>query len=242
MNTGFESKGFVSKVFVDNGNDYELKTDDNLESKLIVQNEIEVLNETIRKLKVLYKTRKVECDDFVFPKNIIKAVMVPVTNICIYSFLSELLLRVPNMLAGDLLLKFIFLVPSVFFIAAYLVDELASLYYHNEKCKEVLGLEKSIEYLNKQVDIKKDNLVSLEKSSEEVSVYESNNIDIEATYDYVSSLVDLYFELGYNLKKYNDLLEKGLLDSEFANIYNAEGKELARDFVVEENKKMQLKK
>ena len=107
--------------------------------------------------------------------------------------------------------------------------------YKEAKGKEN-GINSELEYLKKQIVLEKQKLEELKKDKsrdKEDKRFRIVKVDDKPRLDILQSRLKLYYDLGYNGKKYYKYLLKRKLDKKLKKYYNEEEIELAKEYLEE---------
>ena len=109
--------------------------------------------------------------------------------------------------------------------------------YKKIKRKEK-GLEKQLDYLQKQTILEKNRLEQLKDTNEEIWETNTNyrivKIDDSKTLEEIKNKLKLYYDLGYRIKRYSKLLERGKLEQKLRKYYSNEEVKIIRDRLLDE--------
>ena len=116
---------------------------------------------------------------------------------------------------------------------------------YKKSIKNEKGINSEIKFLEKQIIKEKEHLESLKqektKNNEETDFRTVKVDDLEELKALRSNL-SLYYDLGYNDKKYYKYYQKGQLDKKLSRYYNSTGINLANEYLEEKGPQLVLKK
>lgn len=98
------------------------------------------------------------------------------------------------------------------------------------------GINSELEFLKSQIGKEKEALKELKKDKtrkNEIAEYSNVKVDDKKQLKALRNYLDLYYNLGYDIKKYFRYYKQGKLDKELQEYYDEEALELAKKYLEE---------
>lgn len=222
------------KVFVKdhNGDEKEVTFIDNLDEVLIQENIVEIMEKVINALEDSSSTfKKNRLLDFLYIES-------PITS----TFLIPTIMMYLNTgsLEGTLNTKFGVMEKDkflAFFIAIFtpfacrMSKKVYNEYKEEAKCEN--GRQLSLYHLKNNLIIQNERLNNLKSKSNEIIVREDKRYFLdEDVIDILQDHINLYYELGYNIKEYYEYFRiNGCLPDEVKQDYNEAGVKIIEDYL-----------
>lgn len=119
--------------------------------------------------------------------------------------------------------------------------------YHNHKSaiKKEQGINSELDFLNGQIEIERAILESLKQDKSrdnESTEFRTVKIDDLEQLQMLKSYLSLYFDLGYNGKKYYRYYQQGQLDRKLQKYYDEAERQIAKEYIEEKGPSLVLRK
>lgn len=222
------------KVIVKDHNEEEREVTllDNLDEILIEENVIEVIEKVISAL---------EGESSIFKKNKLRELLYIPSPILATLVIPTLMVYLnTGSLDGIMNTRFGFMEKEKFlaiFIAAFIpvAYRISKNYYnaYNEDVRREKGRLLALYHLKQNLIIQNKKLENLRENSKSIDVVESKNYFLSMDkIDIVKDHINLYYELGYNIKEYYDYYQKhGFLPEEVLQEYNEDGVKIIEEYL-----------
>lgn len=223
----------------DNGLKEPVEYYDNLDEVLVQENLIETMEEKIKKLEELSEKYKKINKEHYFPITLpIVALMGIIIPLLIY-FLSDgaALSTSINTIFGSI--NTLLYSSICVWMGTLLFSGGCEFMFYNgykDNINTEKGVNSELEFLKKQIEKEKEHLENLKQAKARVNEStEFREVEVNDVQQIrgLNGCLNLYFNLGYNDKKYYCLYRKGLLDKKLAKDYNEDEIELAKEYLEE---------
>ncbi len=227
-------------IFDENGNQIPTKYYDNLDEVLVQENVVETIENGIKYLGDIKTLPKKKFVPFKTIGVILTILVAPIiinliSGINIYTMPS-------NPTSGEMsLFKFIVINSAITIVPLSLLIDIGDHLIYKSKVKKQNAKKCELEFLKKQLVEEKQKLESLknEKNKEKedftFSIVKVNDVE---QLKQLKHYIELYYSLGYDIKKLYKHLENGTLEKFLNKSYNTDDVQLAKDFLEENGPKL----
>lgn len=232
----------------ENNNKTQCEYYDNLDEVLVQENLIETMENNIEKLEKESKSYKRKRKHYI-PWILILTTLISVIgfpNIFNLIFDHEFLAILYGTSFGKISYYTLFCIITDLF--SVLFAGIIELFLHSdykEERKNAKGIISELNFLKKQIEIEKEKLNKLkqEKSrKKENTDFRTVNVDDKNELDELDDSLNLYYDLGYNDKKYYHYYQQGKLNKKLQKYYSEEGLNLAKEYLEEKGPTLSLRK
>lgn len=125
------------------------------------------------------------------------------------------------------------------------VIELGEYYSYKKSHRREIGVNSELEFLKHFLDRQKEVLKELKrerKKEHEDKTFRTVPVDYSKEKKALQALMNIYFDLGYNIENYYKCFLSGKLEKKLERYYNEPGIELAKEFVEEKGPVLVKKK
>lgn len=134
---------------------------------------------------------------------------------------------------------------AVLMIPMAALMELSEYYSYKRSHKKEIGVKSELEFLEQFLDKQKEVLEELKhdrKREQEKKEFRTVPVDYSKEKQSLLNLMNIYFDLGYNIEDYYKYFLNGKLEKKLQRHYNEPGIEIAKEFVEEKGPVLVKKK
>lgn len=211
---------------------------DNLIEILMEENIIEAMENIIKNIEYssdnFKKNRLIDLS--LIPVPVLSSLVSPI----LFTFVNELPKIINTKLGFMSKEEFIFLSTLIFLPFGYSMSKKWYQEYKEEVNSEN-GRQVALMQIKKNLDIQNTKLDLLRSKSKvvDISSFESGTVKADDALETIQSHIDMYYEIGYNLKYYYTyFMLNGELPMELKDEYNETGQEIIKDFLVKNGPKV----
>lgn len=232
MNKEVIIKDGIVNVKDHNGDIKEVTLIDNLDEVLIVENVIEIMEKVITELEYCSSVfKKNKLIDLLYVESpITSTILVP--TIAMYLNTGSLDGIIDTKFGSMDKTKFLVLFITVFTPIAI---RMSKKWYQEyiEEAKFEKGRQLALYHLKENLTIQNKKLNNLKRDSKEITVEEDKRYHLdEEVIDILQDHINLYYELGYNIKEYYEYFRiNGHLPDEVRSEYNDAGVKIIEDYL-----------
>ena len=192
-----------------------------------MEDEINSLNAKLRKLDIIQTNIK---RTFFLGAGVILIAFIIATLIALIICIPYFAIKL-----GTIIDSFLLTLPACFFLCVVFGVPLADEYLQNKKTKK--GLENQLDFLNNDIEKQKDLLEELKKkkinSNELKNGFHLVRVNDKNILAELRNYLNLYYDCGYNNKKYYKYYKKGKLKNKLSKYYNESEIVMIEDYFKE---------